>query len=92
MAPKLAFLTLSRLDFLYVDDLLSYLRDRRDREVGLKWLIVRACRVRSEEHLSGFKEVVKEIGLGDLEEMGSDSEGSLDTEDFEEHPVYGRYY
>ena len=81
VAPKLASLTLSRLILIYgVHKLLSYLRERKDREVGLKRLVVRACRVHSAEDLSGFKEVVKEIEWSDLEE-GSESEA--DPEGFD---------
>ena len=73
MMPKLTSLTLSRLDIVdgACKDLLRSLQARRDKEIGLGRLTIRTCRVHSEEDLSVFKGVVKEVEWSDLEEEGS---------------------
>ena len=92
VAPKLASVTLSRVDLLHgvCGVLLAFLRGRRDREVGLKRLVIRSCRVPSEGALSGFKEVVKETEWSDLEEVGSECEGyeESDSEESDESSDY----
>ena len=92
IAPKLVSLKLFRLDLLYdvCDDLLVYLQCRRDQEVGLKLLVIRSCRVHSEEDISGFEKVVNEVEWSDLEEVGSECEES-DSEDSDEESI-GCYY
>jgi len=75
LIQKLVFLTLSRLDFLHsvVDDVLDFLRGRRDRNIGLKRLVIQSCRVHSGDDESlGLKDLVKVIRWIDLEEMGKD--------------------
>ena len=69
IVPKLTHLTLSNLDLLYgtSDVLLRTLQGRKDREVGLKRLVIRSCRVRSKQEMSNFKDVVKEVECSDLE-------------------------
>ena len=78
VVPKLAYLTLSHLDFLYEASsvLLTCLQGRRAREVGLKRLVIRSCRVHSEQEISRFKKVVEEVEWSDLEEIGSGYEDS----------------
>jgi len=71
-------LTLSQLDFLHdvVGDLLEILDDRRSHDIGLERLVIERCRVHTANDASDFREIVKEVELTDVTEMGSDYEES----------------
>ena len=78
MMPKLASLTLSRLDLFdgVCDDLFRYLQGRHDRGVGLELLTIRVCRMHSKDDMALFEGVVKEVEWSNLEEFSSDEEES----------------
>jgi len=62
-APELESLTLSHLEILYVRrrQLLSILKEWRDRNFGLKHLAVRSCRIHGTEVESKLKGLVKNV-------------------------------
>jgi hypothetical protein len=73
MVPKLSSLTLSSLDLVggVCGNLLRVLQGRRDEKAVLGRLTTRACRVHSEEDLSMFEEVAREVEWSDLEMVWS---------------------
>jgi hypothetical protein len=76
-------LTLSQLDFLHdvVGDLLEILGDRSDHDIGLERLVVQGCRVHTAADAVDFRELVGEVELIDVKEMGSDYKGSDEDSD-----------
>jgi hypothetical protein len=94
LIPKLASLTLSRLDFLFAAEqgMLDVLQGRRDCKIGLKRLVIRECRAsRINYETLGFKELVGKVEWIDMEEMRSDYDSSEDP-DSDESDYYDRYY
>ena len=81
--PKLEFLTLSNLDILFdcEDELLGILKGRRDRNIGLKKLVIRSCRVHKIEYMARLMELVDEVKWDNLEVVGSDYDGTDDDTD-----------
>ena len=82
--PKLVSLTLSRIDLLHgtLENLLDVLGRMRDDNNRLKRLIVEGCRVHRGVDVEEFtEELVEEVEWTDVEEMGSDYEGSDEDED-----------
>jgi len=70
--PKLESLTLSHLDILfgYEETLLDVLKERRNRNVGLKKLAVQSCRVHKDEYKSKIRNLVKKVKWDNVEVMG----------------------
>lgn len=67
--------------------MLDVLKGRRDRDVGLKKLVVRSCRVHKVEYKSELRELVEKVKWDNTIAVGSDYEGtddSLDTETLED--------
>jgi len=95
--PKLAALTLSRLDLLRGAEvhLYSFLEERCDRGMSLKRLVVELCRVRAVEDVSRLVELVEKVEWTGLEEMGMNYEGSeSDSDELSEYAqgMYSDFY
>jgi hypothetical protein len=104
--PKLHSLTLRDLDVLLTaqQKLLDTLEKRSKHHVGLKSLVVHSCRVTTNEYAANLRTRVKKVTYEDVEEMGSDFDGTdteeeSDYDDLDEsdddywypHHAYGHY-
>lgn len=56
------------------------LKEKRDRNIGLKKLVVRSCRVHESEYGWDLGELVEEDRWSDAIAVGSDYEGSDDSD------------
>ena len=87
-------LTLSRLDFLHgvEEDILDVLRGRRDRNIGLKRLSIQSCRVHRDHDDEGYFEgLVEEVEWIDVEDMGTDYEGTDEDPSEDESDYISEY-
>ena len=64
--------------------LLDTLQRRSEHRIGLKSLVVHSCRVTTSEYAANFRDQVKEVTWEDVDEMGSDFDGT----EPEEEPDY----
>jgi len=73
-ALKLESLTLSHIEFFYSRwrRLLDVLEERYDRNLGLKNLVVRSCRVHEEVIGSQFRKLVENVEWDDVREVDSE--------------------
>ena len=71
-------MTFSNLDILFDvgEELPNTLAWRREHNIGLKKLVVRSCRVHSDEGRVNLEKLVKKVTWEDVRVMGSDYEGT----------------
>ena len=76
-------MTLSNLDILFgVEEKLSdTLAQRHERNAGLESLVVRSCRVHGDKDEARLRELAKSVSWEGVEEMGSEYDGEIETEE-----------
>jgi hypothetical protein len=91
-APKLQSLTLRNLDILFraPRKLLDTLDGRSGHRVGLESLVIQSCRVTTGEYEEDLRDRVEKVTWENVEEMGSDYDGT-DSDGLDEpHNLYLR--